>query len=266
MKKIIQLFPGNFLLTGLLVILLVGWSPAGKNEREYYQLSVYHYSTSEQETVLDNYLQHALLPALHRYKIGKVGVFKAIANDTAAAKSLYVLIPAKSLDELTKLTGKLDADNVFQAAGAAYIDADNKKPPYIRIETILLHAFPLAPQLQLPQLKGPKKERVYELRSYESATEKKFKNKVQMFNEGGEITLFKSLNFNAAFYSEVIAGANMPNLMYMTCFENMADRNEHWKQFGSHPDWKKLSSMPEYQGNVSRNNISFLYPADYSDF
>ena len=87
-----------------------------------------------------------------------------------------------------------------------------------------------------------------------------------MFNEGGEIALFKSLNFNAAFYSEVIAGANMPNLMYMTCFENMADRSEHWKQFSSHPDWKKLSSLPEYQGNVSRNNISFLYPADYSDF
>ncbi|HEX7903517.1 MAG TPA: NIPSNAP family protein [Chitinophagaceae bacterium] len=266
MKKMIRLFPVSFLLAGLLVVLLSGWSAAGKNKREYYQLSVYHYSTIEQETILDNYLQNALLPALHRNKISNVGVFKAIANDTAAAKSLYVLIPARSLEVLLKLPEKLNDDNLFQTAGAAYINADSKNAPYTRMETILLHAFPLAPQLQLPQLKGAKKERVYELRSYESATEKFFKNKVQMFNEGGEIALFKSLNFNAAFYSEVIAGDKMPNLMYMTCFENMADRKEHWKQFSSNPDWKKLSSLPEYKNNVSHIDISFLYPVEYSDF
>ncbi|MEI9809692.1 MAG: hypothetical protein WDO16_18540 [Bacteroidota bacterium] len=51
---------------------------------------------------------------------------------------------------------------------------------------------------------------MYELRSYESATEKIFKNKVQMFNEGDEIGLFKKLGFNAVFYSEVIAAAKCP--------------------------------------------------------
>ena len=32
----------------------------------------------------------------------------------------------------------------------------------------------------------------------------------------------------------------MPNLMYMTSFENKAARDEHWKTFGSDPEWKKL--------------------------
>jgi hypothetical protein len=132
------------------------------------------------------------------------------------------------------------------------------------METILLQAFPLAPQLQVPALKAEKKDRVYELRSYESATEKIFKNKVQMFNEGDEIGLFKRLNFNAVFYSEVIAGGKMPNLMYMTSFENMADRDAHWKSFVDAPYWKKLSAMPEYQHNVSHIDITFLRPTDYS--
>jgi hypothetical protein len=54
--------------------------------------------------------------------------------------------------------------------------------------------------------------------------------------------------------------------MYMTSFENKAAREEHWKTFVSDRYWKNLSSMPEYQNNVSHIDISFLYPADYSDF
>jgi hypothetical protein len=84
-------------------------------------------------------------------------------------------------------------------------------------------AFPMAPFLNLPKLNGPKLLRVYELRSYESYTEKIHANKVQMFNEGGEIDLFKQLNFNAVFYGSVVSGSRMPNLMYMTTFENKAD-------------------------------------------
>ena len=32
--------------------------------------------------------------------------------------------------------------------------------------------------------------------------------------------------------------AHMPNLMYMTSFDNMAARDEHWKAFSSDPLWK----------------------------
>jgi hypothetical protein len=167
---------------------------------------------------------------------------------------------------VTKLSENLKGDEVYTAAAADYLNAPYNNPPYLRMETILLRAFPLAPQMQLPMLHGAKKERVYELRSYESATEKKFENKVEMFNQGDEIGLFKRLNFNAIFYSTVIAGSKMPNLMYMTSFENKADRDEHWKTFGNDAYWKKLSAMPEYQNNVSHIDITFLYPVEYSDF
>jgi len=58
----------------------------------------------------------------------------------------------------------------------------------------------------------------------------------------------------------------MPNLMYMTSFENMADRDAHWKNFGNDEYWKKLSAMPECQNNVSHIDIIFLRPVVYSDF
>ena len=165
-----------------------------------------------------------------------------------------------------KINTRLLADKAYQTGGAEYINAVYTAPPYERMETILLEAFSLAPKMQLPALKSDKKERVYELRSYESATEKIYRNKVQMFNKGDEIGLFKRLNFNAIFYGEVIAGSKMPNLMYMTSFENMDDRNNHWKAFSADPAWKQLSAMPEYQKNVSHIDITLMYPADYSDY
>lgn len=265
MKQIRKQVPGKLLLT-LLVLFSFITDTLAQKKREYYQLTVYHYTTETQEKQLDAYLQQALLPALHRLQIKQVGVFKAIANDTAALKKLYVLIPGKNPNGLAGLPAKLSADKTFQTAGADYINAVYSAAPYQRMETILLQAFSLAPVMQLPQLKSPKKERVYELRSYESATEKIFQNKVHMFNEGDEVGLFKRLNFNAIFYGEVIAGNKMPNLMYMTSFENMADRDAHWKSFGSDPAWKKLSAMPEYKNNVSHIDIMFLRPTDYSDY
>ena len=234
--------------------------------REFYQITVYHFKDATQEKVLDNYLKQALLPSLHRLKVEKVGVFKPLTNDTAAVKQVYVLIPMTSVDMLTKIPNGLEKDKAYQAAASEYVNAVHTSPPYTRMETILLQSFELAPKMQLPSLNSDKKDRVYELRSYESATEKIYKNKVQMFNQGDEIGLFKRLNFNAVFYGEVIAGSKMPNLMYMTSFENMDDRNRHWKMFVDDPYWKKLSAMPEYQNNVSHIDIILMHPTDYSDY
>jgi len=240
---------------------------AGKdNPREYYEITVYHFKDAAQEKLIDNYLQKALLPALHKIKIIKIGVFKALSNDTTGDKLLYVFVPIKSVDEISKIADKLSTDETYQTAGSEYVNAAYNAPPYTRMETILLHAFPLAPTMNLPQLDAANKDRVYELRSYESPTEKLHLNKVQMFNQGGEIDIFRRLNFNAIFYAQVIAGCKMPNLMYMTSFENMQEREEHWKAFGDDPAWKKVSALPEYQNNVSHSDIVFLHPADYSDF
>lgn len=255
----------------ILMVLFCGlifhsWMPPAKTERDFYQLTIYHFSGDSQVKVIDNYLQNALLPALHKINIRNIGVFKNRSNDTLADKTMYLLVPVRSLEELMKISSKLTTDRAYQAAGTEYLDAVYTSPPYSRMETILLQAFSRAPELQLPKLNSARKDRIYELRSYESATEKIFKNKVDMFNEGDEIGLFKRLNFKASFYGEVIAGGKMPNLMYMTCHENKTARDANWKNFGNDPDWKKLSAMSEYQHNVSHIDISFLYPTEYSDY
>lgn len=233
--------------------------------KDYYQLKIYHLKTKQQQDRVENYLQNAYLPALHRTGIKLVGVFKPVETDTADLK-IYVLVPFKSLEMLASLEQKINADQQYLADGKDYIDADYKNAPFTRIENIVLQAFPKMPEPAVPALTLDKAERVYELRSYESPTEKYNVNKVKMFNVGDEVALFKRLNFNAVFYAEVLAGSHMPNLMYLTAFNNKADRDKHWDSFSNDPQWKTLTAMEEYKNNVSRNEIVFLHPAAYSDF
>ena len=254
----------------LLFILFVSpvllFAQAANQQGEFYQITIYHFASSEQQALVDQYLKDAYLPALHRQQVKQVGVFTAMSNDTAADKRLYVVIPLKSTTSMAELAGALEKDDQYLANAKPYQDAGYKSPPYTRMEKILLKSFPLAPSLIVPKLTSANTEKVYELRSYESATEKLFENKVKMFNEGGEIDLFRELNFNAVFYASVIAGARMPNLMYMTSFENMESRNAHWKSFVDSPVWKKISGDPYYSGNMTGLQSIFLRPTAYSDY
>jgi len=256
----------HFYLLAFLVLLCSVCSLSAKAaEGYYYQLKIYHLKTQAQEERVDNYLQNAYLPALHKLGIKNVGVFKPVEADTSG-KKVYVLIPYKTWEQIKKTDQQLASDQQYLTDGKDYIDAAHNDAPYTRMETILLSAFPKMLSPDVPQLTANKADRVYELRSYESATEKYNVNKVKMFNDGNEVALFKRLGFNAVFYAEVLAGSHMPNLMYMTTFNNKADRDKHWDAFSNDPEWKVLVAKKEFQNNVSKADILFLHPTAYSDF
>lgn len=249
----------------LLLICSISFALTAAPKREYYEIRTYFFKDRSQEAIVDRFLKDAYLPALHRAGINHVGVFKPVETDTTFGKRIYVLIPYSSPDQFSKLPGVLQKDQAYQTAGQEYLNAPYTNPPYSRIQSVLLFAFTGMPRLEVPKLTSPVTERVYELRSYEGHTEKIFRNKVQMFNAGDEVGLFRRLGFNAVFYAEVLYGNRMPNLMYMTTFENKESRDAHWNAFRDDPQWKKLSAMPEYQHNVSKIDILFLRPTDYSD-
>ncbi len=259
-------FAINILLLAFTFLSLGTTAQKTKIGNQYYQITVYNFSTAEQQNTINDYLQNAYLPALHTQLVNNAGVFYPLSNDTADNKQLYVIIPLKSIEQVATLTDKINADPQYLSNGKTYREAVYNNPPYKRIETILLKKFSMASMLAAPKLQVAKTERIYELRSYESATEKIFTNKVEMFNEGNEMKIFDKLQFNPVFYGEVIAGSRMPNLMYMTSFENMNEREDHWKKFGADADWKRISSMPHYQNNVSKATIILMKATDYSDY
>lgn len=261
----------------LLIFTLQSCAPAETSEvpatteteaegQQYFQIKTYSFADETQEATTDAFLENAFLPALKRQGISPVGVFKLRPEAVDSLQQTFVLIPFDSMEEFAALEAKLDQDERFLSGGADYLNASHDEPPYLRMESTLLLAFEDMPTLSASGVEGPHSERIYELRSYESATEAYHKNKVDMFNAGGEVVLFDKLGFNAVFYGSVISGSKMPNLMYMTTFSNQASRDEHWKSFVDAPEWKEMSSLDKYQNNVSHIDIYFLYPTEYSDY
>ena len=231
----------------------------------YYQIKVYSLNNPSQEERVDNYLKSTFIKAAHEAGIENVGVFKPIETDPDYGKKIFVLIPLEDLKDIEKIEDQL-RDTELNADNEDYINAAHDNPPFQRVETILLKAFSEMPVYHKPAFDTPKQEQIFQIRSYEGATEKLYHKKVEMFNEGGEVALFNDLGFNAVFFGEVLAGANMPNLIYMTSFENMESNKKLWQAFGAHPKWEELKNNKAYANTVSHIDNWFCYPTSYSDF
>lgn len=252
----------NYVLFFLFIasILQAGQSVGFAPKREFYQIKVYHLKDDSQKTRLETYLKQAYLPALHRAGIGKVGVFSPAENDSL----LYVLIPFKSADQFLTLSETLTKDKTYATAGQDYLNATFDNPMYKNFESIFMESFTGMPALVAPKLKSEASEKIYELRRYEAATEKLHENKISQFNNG-ELDIFSRLGFNTVFCGQIKAGAKLPSMMYMTSFENKAERDARWKAFSADPAWKTLNALPEYAHNFLRADIYLLHPTTYSE-
>lgn len=247
-------------LIGFLFLSSIG---LGKG-RDIYQIKIYTLETAQQEKRMDQFLKDAYIPALKRAGIDNVGVLKPLEDDAQVGKQIYVLIPFKSIDQFEKMDDVLIKDKTYQQDGADYIDAAHDNPPYERIESILLRAFGSTPTYGVPNHATPASEQIYELRSYQAATEKLYQKKVEMFSDAGESQIFIDLGFQPVFFGEVISGSSMPNLMYLTTFKNKQSQDEHWNAFRSAPAWLEMKDDKQFANTVSKNVKVFLHPTEYS--
>ena len=256
----------KMIVFGFWLVLGIIGNQSVQAQKDIYEIRVFKMNSSAQVDLTDNYLKNVYLPAMHRLGFKSIGVFKPIANDTAALKQVVMIIPYVSLDVWFRTKSNLNKDSIFNVEGKFFLDADTAHLPFVRVESSLLEAFPYHPKLMPTPLRS-NPDAIYELRSYESPTKALHMVKVDMFNAGGEIKLFKSLGFNAVFYGDVISGCRMPNLVYMVVFANLAAREEKWKAFGASDKWKDISTDPKYRNNISVNHIDswLMHRASYSD-
>jgi len=230
-----------------------------KNSTEFYELRIYTLKNNTQQKLVEDYFQKAFIPALNRLGSKNIGVFTELKPDDQTR--LFAIIPYNSLDDFLSVQSKLSADADYNTQGAAYLSASLANPAYDRIESSLLQAFTHTPKLEVPE----KKQRIFELRRYESPTESAGKSKIAMFNEAGEIGIFKRLGFKPVFYSETLIGTVRPNLVYMITFDDMDGHDQKWKAFGADADWNRIKSMPEYpDAIVSHITSTLLVPTAYS--
>lgn len=235
----------------------------GKGEKqEYYELRLYHQLNGTKKKLLNDYLGNAFIPAVNRTGIKTVGAFTVMYGPNRP--SLYVLIPHPTLESFVGLSDRLMADDEYKKMSASFMDLPLNDPGYIRKETSLLKAFSHQPRLAVPKQTAEKKNRIFELRIYESHNEKMAKKKIEMFNEAGEIKIFWDSGLFPVLFGETLAGPSMPNLHYLLAFDDMAARDKGWESFRNHPDWLTLRAKPEFADTVSNINDIILQPTPFS--
>ena len=243
---------------------------AGARDREYYELRAYRLKSGADAALLHGYIEKAAIPALNRLGVKPVGVFvqqeRAGAPDPTEvrdASTVLVLRTFPSLTVMAAAAARLGADTEYQRAGAEYLNSPKSKPAFDRIDSWLLLAFAGMPKVELPAYCREKRERMFELRSYESHSELKAIKKVEMFN-AGEIELMRQVGLGPVFYGQALIGSNLPHLTYMVSAENPEAHKKHWDAFRASPIWDKLKNDPQYADTVSKVANRFLVPTAYS--
>ena len=122
-------------------------------------------------------------------------------------------------------------------------------------------AFDGASQVEVPTRADT---RLFQLRIYESHSTERAKKKVEMFNEGGEIAIFRRCGMPPVFFGEALVGSSLPNLTYMLGFKDEAAMESGWGAFRKDPDWRSLSRDEAYKDTVSNITNLVLRPASSS--
>jgi hypothetical protein len=238
--------------TALGLVAAEGRAAENRAPKQIIELRTYTFASPEKLAGFADFLASAYIPALNRIGIKPVGAFTIADNDKKAnldaEKTLFLIIPHRSAESVMTLETRLGADEQLKKQGKSVLETSQKDPAYARYETQLLLSFDECPQLEVPTTSP---DRVAQLRIYESHTNERALKKIAMFNEGGEIGIFRKTGLNPVFFGQSLAGTRMPNLTYMVAFENRETMKKGWGAFGSHPDWKKLSKDEAYKDTVS---------------
>ncbi len=239
--------------------------------RDYYELRAYRLKPGASTALLDGYLAKAFIPALNQRGVKNVGVFTELEVDKKAVTSkplvdspVWVLVPHASLESFVSISADLNTDATVQSAGANYLTTPKASPAFERVDTWLYRAFQGMPRMELSAFsKNRVPTRVFEMRDYESHSERAALSKMAMFNNG-EIPLMKEIGMSPLLFSQGLAGPNLPHLRYFTSGPDLAAHLASWAKFGPAPQWKAMSADPQYKDNTSKNTARFLTPKDYS--
>ncbi len=227
---------------------VVSTSNSLESKREFYEWRTYELVFGGNSKLFMDYLNGSLKTALTKAGVSHFQIFKELGNPMPS--KVHVLISYPGIEAYSNGLTMQHADE-FTALTMAY--DENAKPIFSRQTSFLLHAFEGLSQM-LDPIEGVG---LYELRIYEGYNEDAVRRKIKMFNEE-ELPLFLKIQLQPIFFGEMVVGPYMPCLVYMLNYRDMAQREEAWKEFIVHPEWKAMSGKEEYANTVSNIRNIFL--------
>lgn len=237
---------------------------AAKTTRQFYELRTYRLVHGPMRERLNAYLRDAFIPAARRAGCGPVGVFTVAIGP--GSPSVYVLVPYPTIADFVALPGKLRTDGSYLKAAEPFTNATPEGPPYSSMDVKLMQAFPHFPGIELSNASPSNSTRIFELRTYFSHSAKAGATKIDMFDTGGEIEIFRRTGLKPVFFAQDLTGPRLPSLTYLLTFPDLATRERNWRTFAADPAWHKLIATPGLTDPEITTGIEnqILSPTSYS--
>jgi hypothetical protein len=228
---------------------------AGRRTR-LYLMQRYYLRAGNQLARLNEYLEKTALPALSKVHAGPKIVLEGLI--VPHTPELVLILGFSSVEEFWSVRGRLNQDEQLEKAFEAW--QAGPEPPFERQENVLLEATDYSPEIAAAD-PPPKAGRIFELRVYHSPSYTQLRHLHERF-AGPEIKIFHRVGVHPILYASTIIGPNMPNLTYLTPFDDLAAREKAWNAFGADPEWIKVrqQSVDAY-GQVTKNNLISIYRA-----
>jgi len=246
-------------------VMIGGWSvaeEASMTAREWVEIKSYVCSSVEKLDALMGVFDVALIPALNRQGLSRVGVFYASpeVNDGNAGfnTTVFVVTPFATAEALQACDAKLLADAQYVKDAAPIFNAPMGDPLYDSCSSALLYTFATCPRVSQVT---PSADRLLQLRIYNSYTIERNAKKISMFEQGGELGVFRACGMPPVFFGQAVAGDKLANLTYMLGFANKDEKEAAWKRFLAHPDWQKLKADAQYKDTANKITNIVLKPS-----
>ncbi|KAA6341667.1 hypothetical protein EZS27_010535 [termite gut metagenome] len=225
------------------------------DSKEIYEWRIYTLTGNGDS--FDVFFENVLIPAYNRFNI-KTGAFSLYKKEEEKEKR-HILFIYPDITTFHKVKREIWNDTVFRRSAQSFFDASAPAPVYSDFDTYLSEAFDKIPTHRLPD----KSRTLFEIRIYRSPNEEANQRKVRMFNVD-EINIFDEVGVNSVCYGDILSGPRMPALMYLTWYKDETARTQAWGKFGSHPEWTRIKSLPEYAYAATNNQSILLSPLLYS--
>jgi hypothetical protein len=208
------------------------------------------------------YAKDALVPALARAGLAPIGAWNVAMGPDSP--TVHLLVPHPDAASVVTLDTRLEADAEYRKAAASSLALPPADPPFLSCDSSLHAAVGTMPGIEKPAGAAAGKDRIFELRTYRSATEAASRRKIEMFEAGGELALFRRVGLNTVFFGRDLVGGGLPSLTYMVVFADAVARETAWAAFRDHPEWVKMRDDPRFADTVSSIDSALLRPTDYS--
>jgi len=229
-------------------------TPAQEKEKPlvYFEFRFFRLRQGEQVARF-NKASAQIMALVEKHKLSPVGFFDTVIGSDSP--SLVELLQWTSLAQREEASKEIFSDPDYRRI---MTDLEpGTEPAFQKIDIFVARATPYSPVLS-PSPAG-QQPRLFELRVYRSPTFRQLEALHERFG-GAEIKIFHRCGIHPVLYGSTTIGPDMPNLVYLTPFDSLAEREKAWAAFGADPEWRKVraASIAKSGQIVGNSSITIL--------